>query len=104
MVDAKDLRPAFLRLLPSFREETKQLPMLRSTLHKEVRAIVKKYGPQLGPIYYEKSSAVWEQYVNKRKGLGKEAGSAQAFPGESEGSQQEKGDNADVSAMKDKSQ
>ena len=104
MGDAKDLRPAFLRLLPSFREETKQLPVLRSTLHKEVRAIVEKYGPALGPLYYEKSSAAWEQYVNKRKGQGKEAGSAQAFPGESEGSQQERGDNVDVSARKDKSQ
>lgn len=67
MVDAKDLRPAFLRLLPSFREETKHLPQLRLNLQRDVRAIVKKYGPELGPLYYEKSSSAWEQQVNKRK-------------------------------------
>eukprot|EP00597_Dinobryon_sp_UTEXLB2267_P004777 CAMPEP_0170077660 /NCGR_PEP_ID=MMETSP0019_2-20121128/14427_1 /TAXON_ID=98059 /ORGANISM="Dinobryon sp., Strain UTEXLB2267" /LENGTH=590 /DNA_ID=CAMNT_0010290111 /DNA_START=209 /DNA_END=1981 /DNA_ORIENTATION=- len=66
MVDAKDLWPAFLRLLPSFRKEAQRLPGLRVMLQKEVRQIVKKYGPELGALYYEKSSSAWEQAVNKR--------------------------------------
>ncbi|RYG66579.1 hypothetical protein EON64_09440, partial [archaeon] len=47
MVDIKDLRPAFLRLLPAFRQEGPQLPRLRQALQREVRALVKKYGPEL---------------------------------------------------------
>jgi glycerol-3-phosphate O-acyltransferase/dihydroxyacetone phosphate acyltransferase len=73
MVDWKDLRPAFLRLLPSFREETQRLPALRHSLQKDVRAMVKKYGPELGPLYFEKSST-WEKAVQARKKIGQEIG------------------------------
>jgi glycerol-3-phosphate O-acyltransferase/dihydroxyacetone phosphate acyltransferase len=43
MVDLKDLRPAFLRLLPSFRVEAKKIPEVRMRLQKQVRAMVRKY-------------------------------------------------------------
>jgi glycerol-3-phosphate O-acyltransferase/dihydroxyacetone phosphate acyltransferase len=52
MIDMKDLRPAFLRLLPSFQGQATLLPRMRSSLQKEVRRIVKKYGPDLGSLYY----------------------------------------------------
>ena len=51
MLDLKDLRPAFLRLLPSFQQHAVSLPKERVQLQKEVRAMVKKYGPSLGRIY-----------------------------------------------------
>jgi glycerol-3-phosphate O-acyltransferase/dihydroxyacetone phosphate acyltransferase len=66
IVDIKDLWPAFLRLLPSFRNQSVELPKLRSTLQKEVRALIRKYGPELGAIYYEKTSA-WETTVKKTR-------------------------------------
>jgi glycerol-3-phosphate O-acyltransferase / dihydroxyacetone phosphate acyltransferase len=65
MVDIKDLRPAFLRLLPSFRKETARLPAIRSSLQKEVRAMAKKYGPELGALYYGKASE-WEISIGGR--------------------------------------
>jgi hypothetical protein len=36
MVDIKDLRPAFLRLLPAFKDETDRLPAIRAALQREV--------------------------------------------------------------------
>jgi len=53
MVDIKDLRPVFLRLLPSFQEQVATLPARRAELQKELRAIVKKYGPELGSLYFD---------------------------------------------------
>eukprot|EP01034_Spumella_vulgaris_P024512 gene24512-30866_t len=64
LVDLKDLRPAFLRLLPSFQDQITTLPRLRSSLQKEVREIVKKYGPELGALYFDKTSA-WEQTIKR---------------------------------------
>lgn len=64
MTDVKDLRPAFLKLLPGFKKEGLRIATMRTDLQKEVRRLVKKYGPELGPIYYEKSAS-WE--VNVRK-------------------------------------
>ena len=51
MIDFKDLRPAFLRLLPPFRAQIALLPALRASLQKEIRTLVKKYGSELGPVY-----------------------------------------------------
>ena len=65
MNDIKDLRPAFLRLLPSFKKETERLPAIRTALQKEVRAMAKKYGPELGPVYFGKASE-WERAVGCR--------------------------------------
>ena len=64
MLDLKDLMPAFLRLLPEFRKVFDQLPMRRHQLQAEVRAMVKKYGPSMGDLYYVKDLAL-EQYIQK---------------------------------------
>ena len=64
MIDLKDLRPAFLRLLPAFRKQAVKLQQMRASLQKEVRRVVKAYGPELGPLYYEKSYN-WEQMLRK---------------------------------------
>ena len=66
ILDLKDLRPAFLRLLPAFRLEAAALPETRLRLQKEVRAVVKKYGPELGSLYFEKSGD-WEKTVPAKK-------------------------------------
>lgn len=62
MVDLKDLRPAFLRLLPGYRTESLTLPARRMALAKEIRRIVKSYGPSLGALYYDRSDQ-WETEV-----------------------------------------
>lgn len=67
MNDIKDLRPAFLRLLPSFRKEADRLPAVRASLQKEVRAMAKKYGPELGAVYYGKAFE-WERAIGGRMG------------------------------------
>jgi glycerol-3-phosphate O-acyltransferase/dihydroxyacetone phosphate acyltransferase len=59
MVDLKDLRPAFLRLFPSFREQAVKIPLQRAEVQKLVRAAVKKYGPSMGPLYYQKEPGAW---------------------------------------------
>lgn len=64
MVDMKDLRPAFLRLLPAFRQVMRELPQRRQTLQQEVRTLVKKYGPSMGELYFEKDLAL-DQYIQK---------------------------------------
>jgi glycerol-3-phosphate O-acyltransferase/dihydroxyacetone phosphate acyltransferase len=61
IVDLKDLRPAYLRLLPSFRRECRNLPLMRVALQNEVRTAVRKYGPDLGPLYYATDLGVWEK-------------------------------------------
>ena len=61
MVDLKDLRPAFVRLLPSFREQAKIIPQQRASLRALLRRAVKKYGPPMGPLYYEKDPNEWEK-------------------------------------------
>lgn len=66
MVDVKDLRPVFLRLLPQFREIVHKLPTQRAELQAELRAIVKKYGPELGPLYYD-DEVDWNMYVRKKE-------------------------------------
>jgi hypothetical protein len=59
IVDLKDLRPAFLRLLPGFKQHSEALPAQRAAIQKELRALVEKYGPSFGPLYTEKTEA-WE--------------------------------------------
>lgn len=72
IVDIKDLRPAYLRLFPAFRQEVKRLPSMRLELQREVRAIVRKYGPPLGILYYAKDNT-WEHHAklsrSKSEGL-----------------------------------
>ncbi len=64
MADLKDLRPAFLRLMPAFREQAHELPKLRLALRKEVREMVQKYGPETGAVYLDTSDS-WEQSLRK---------------------------------------
>lgn len=59
MVDIKDLRPAFLRLLPQFREEALILVEKRNTLVKMIRTVVEERGPECGPAYNDPSD-YWE--------------------------------------------
>jgi glycerol-3-phosphate O-acyltransferase/dihydroxyacetone phosphate acyltransferase len=54
MVDAKDLRPYVMRLLPSTRRRLKALPAQRRALQRDLRAMIKKVGPAFGDLYYEK--------------------------------------------------
>lgn len=62
-VDLKDLRPAFLRLLPAFKKVAERLPAQRASLQAELRAMVDKYGPSFGPLYTDKTDA-WEAAHN----------------------------------------
>jgi glycerol-3-phosphate O-acyltransferase/dihydroxyacetone phosphate acyltransferase len=65
LVDLKDLRPAFLRLFPSFREHIKNLPLMRLSLQKDCRSIAKKYGPEFGSLYTDPTKS-WEKNMKKR--------------------------------------
>mmetsp|Transcript_89861 Transcript_89861/g.256936 ORF Transcript_89861/g.256936 Transcript_89861/m.256936 type:complete len:626 (-) Transcript_89861:586-2463(-) len=51
MVDLKDLKPLLLRLMVN-REEMMKLMKERQELQKMVRATVKKYGPDMGEVYF----------------------------------------------------
>ncbi|CAM9495549.1 unnamed protein product, partial [Sphacelaria rigidula] len=51
MVDLKDMKPLLNRLRPSSRRMMNKLPGIRRALQKDVRAFVKRVGPELGPIY-----------------------------------------------------
>jgi glycerol-3-phosphate O-acyltransferase/dihydroxyacetone phosphate acyltransferase len=55
MVDGKDLKPYFLRLLPSTRRRLRALPKRRRELQRDLRAFVKKVGPAFGELYHGKS-------------------------------------------------
>lgn len=68
MNDLKDLRPAFLRLLPSFRKIAPELPKKRAELVEEVRSLVKKYGPSLGAVYMDPSRD-WEQAAKRSSNI-----------------------------------
>ena len=72
MIDIKDLRPSFLQLLPGFKQYAQELPLIRANLQREVRTMVKKYGPDLGKIYYEKSRD-WEEKTKLPKSKDSEA-------------------------------
>ncbi len=54
MVDVKDLRPYVMRMIPSARRRLASLPATRRALRKDLRAMIRKIGPSLGDIYYEK--------------------------------------------------
>lgn len=69
MVDLKDMRPAFLRLLPSFRRQAELLPKIRASLQREVRAFIKKYGPECGSLYFGKV-VKWDEYIRRSQSIG----------------------------------
>ena len=53
-----------LRLLPGYKQVAEQLPSLRSALVRDVRAMARKYGPELGPVYFDKTLD-WEKEYKK---------------------------------------
>jgi len=54
MVDLKDMRPVFLRLVhPSFRAQVNEIGAMRAELQKEVRRATKTHGPALKSLYYD---------------------------------------------------
>jgi glycerol-3-phosphate O-acyltransferase/dihydroxyacetone phosphate acyltransferase len=63
MVDLKDLRPMFLRILPGWAQQHKKIADQRNLLVKEVRTMVKKYGPDMGSLYFDKSPN-WEETMS----------------------------------------
>lgn len=64
MVDGKDLKPYFLRLLPSTRKRLRALPQQRRELRRDLRAFVKKVGPAFGELYHG-TSVDWAQIMNE---------------------------------------
>jgi hypothetical protein len=71
MVDGKDLKPYFLRLLPSTRKRLRALPKQRRELRKDVRTFVKMVGPAFGEIYHGKS-VDWAQITNDLPNISKD--------------------------------
>ena len=66
MVDGKDLKPYFLRLLPSTRKRLRALPKKRRDLRRDLRAFIKKVGPAFGELYHEKSLD-WTQITERTR-------------------------------------
>ncbi len=66
MVDGKDLKPYFLRLLPSTRRRLRALPKKRRDLRRDLRAFIKKVGPAFGELYHEKSLD-WAQITERTR-------------------------------------
>lgn len=54
MVQIKDLRPHFIAIFPSFRRRLTALPHVRKELQHDLRELIKKIGPMLGEVYFEK--------------------------------------------------
>jgi glycerol-3-phosphate O-acyltransferase/dihydroxyacetone phosphate acyltransferase len=46
MVDAKDLKPMLMRLLPHSRKKMRALPQERAQLQRDLRAFIHKVGPR----------------------------------------------------------
>lgn len=66
MVDIKDLRPYYMRLLPSSRKRLKALPATRKQLQTDLRAFIRQVGPALGEIYYGQELD-WKQIQEKSR-------------------------------------
>lgn len=54
MVDVKDLRPYVMKLIPSARKRLAALPATRKALRDDLRAQIRKIGPSLGNLYFDK--------------------------------------------------
>ncbi|GAX18374.1 glycerol-3-phosphate O-acyltransferase / dihydroxyacetone phosphate acyltransferase [Fistulifera solaris] len=70
MVGWNDLRPHLMRLFPTTRPRLKALPATREALQKDLRAFIKRIGPELGDLYYEKEvdwAAVQEKYRRSKE-------------------------------------
>jgi glycerol-3-phosphate O-acyltransferase/dihydroxyacetone phosphate acyltransferase len=70
MVGWNDLRPHLMRLFPTTRPRLKALPATRQALQKDLRAFIKRIGPELGDLYYEKEvdwAAMQEKYRRSKE-------------------------------------
>lgn len=68
MVDIKDLRPYVMRMIPSARKRLAALPATRKALQSDLRKIIRRIGPSLGDIYYEKELN-WQKITTETKRL-----------------------------------
>eukprot|EP00581_Thalassiosira_minuscula_P019715 CAMPEP_0183728060 /NCGR_PEP_ID=MMETSP0737-20130205/27104_1 /TAXON_ID=385413 /ORGANISM="Thalassiosira miniscula, Strain CCMP1093" /LENGTH=670 /DNA_ID=CAMNT_0025959891 /DNA_START=76 /DNA_END=2088 /DNA_ORIENTATION=+ len=68
MVDVKDLKPYVMRMIPSARRRLAALPATRKALRADLRAMIRKIGPTLGKIYYEKDLN-WAEITTETKRL-----------------------------------
>jgi len=71
MVDGKDLKPYFLRLLPSTRKRLRALPKQRRELRRDVQTFVKMVGPAFGELYHGKS-VDWAHITNELPNISKD--------------------------------
>ena len=53
----------FLRILPGWAKQHKKIADQRQILVKEVRSMVKKYGPGMGSLYFDKSPN-WDETMS----------------------------------------
>lgn len=60
----------FYRLLPSFTKVAETLPKLRQDLQRDVQLLVKKYGPSLGPVYYDNTGEWEKRYIKAANSAG----------------------------------
>lgn len=65
MVDLKDLKPHLLRLMVAKGEMAKLMDQ-RKMLQREVRRLVKQYGPDMGGAYYDRSVS-WNSIASSSK-------------------------------------
>jgi len=70
MIDAKAIRPYYMRIFPSNRQRLAALPAVRKELQSNLRAFIKEIGPTLGEIYsgkeldwkrIQRDSVAWEE-------------------------------------------
>jgi hypothetical protein len=65
MMDIKDFRPIYNRLFSQFREDVvKHLPQQRLELQAQVRALVRKYGPQMEGLYFSED-VTWDEVIRQ---------------------------------------
>jgi glycerol-3-phosphate O-acyltransferase/dihydroxyacetone phosphate acyltransferase len=55
MVGLKDLKPFYMRVLPSARRRLLALPAIRRQLQIDIREFVRTVGPSLGDVYSMKT-------------------------------------------------
>lgn len=66
-----DLRPNVLRLFPSARKRLALLPAKRQALKKDLRAFLRRIGPELGDIYSSKT-VDWAKIQEENEQLSRE--------------------------------
>jgi|AntAceMinimDraft_5_1070358.scaffolds.fasta_scaffold196417_1 hypothetical protein len=80
MVDLKDLKPHLLRLMVHQGEMAKLMAQRRA-LQVEVRRLVKRYGPDMGGAYFDRSVS-WNHLAaaNKERALSSDKDQSDAIP------------------------